>query len=164
MVFHIATGVNQALAFKFFKHLGRVFAQNIHQDIKPATVGHGHYNFFAAVFPRATHQAIEQWNQALAPLKTKALGARVLGVQMLLQPLSCSKAAQHINTGLITIGGLGAHRLKALGQPLLLSKAGDMHKFWAQMAAVSLFQCLDNLAQSCLGLAHIQWAGLKGGI
>ena len=161
MVLYVTAGVNQTLAFKLFKHLGRVFTQNINQHIETATVSHGHNNLFTAVFPRAAHQTVQQWDQALTTLKTKALGPRIFGVQMLLQPLCRSQATENINPGFVAIGRLGAHRLKALGQPLLFSKAGDMHKFRAQMATVSLFQSLDDLTQSCLRLAHVQGARLE---
>ena len=164
MVLHVATGIDQTFAFKFFKQFRWVFTQDIDQHIESTAVSHGHNNLFTAILARATHQTIEQRYQALATLETKSLGARILGVEMFFQALSSSQTAQYINARLIAIGGLGAHRLKTLGQPLLFRKAGDMHKLWPQMATVGLFQRLDNLTQSCLRLAHIQRAGLESGI
>src|SRR5690606_7766646 len=112
----------------------------------------------------ALDDLVDHRNQALAAFQAEALGARVLGAQVLFQTFGGSQALQQVGLGFRRIGRATTHALEALGEPLALLGVGDVVEFGADGAAIGLLQRLHDLAQSRHILADVQLASLERGV
>src|SRR5690554_3742919 len=100
VVFHITGAFVRRTPFELAEQVGGVLAEYIDQHIKPAAVRHSDDDLFNSVAAGALNQFITERNQAFTALQSKALGTRVFGVEMLLQPLCCAQALEYMTLDL----------------------------------------------------------------
>ncbi len=84
------------LALELVEQVARVLAEGIHQHVQTPAVGHADDDFLVAVGTRTLDDFVQQRDQALAAFQTEALGAWVLGAQVLFQALGCGETLQQV--------------------------------------------------------------------
>ena len=156
--------LDDLLAIELVDQVAGVLAEDVDQQVEAAPVGHADHDLLDAVAAAALDQLVHHRNEGLAALEAEALGARVLGGQVVLQALGGGQPLQHVLAHLVAELRRAAHRLEALLQPALLLGIDDMHDLAADGAAVGLLQRLDDIAQRRLVQPQEEGAGLELGI
>ena len=84
------------LALEFLKQVAGHLAQNIDQHIQTPAMRHADYDFLHALCAGALDQLIHRGDKALTAFERKAFLPDVLGVQVTLQPFSCSDLTEDV--------------------------------------------------------------------
>ena len=148
MVFHVAAGqFDFGAAFKFSKQIARLFAQGIDQHIQTASVRHTDDNLFHTVFTRILNQVVQPDNHALAAFDTEAFLTDVFGMQVAFQRFGGGQFFQDAAFLFGTVLRRREDALKIIAQPTALFGIRDVDVFQCEMAAISLFQIVDDVRQ-----------------
>src|SRR5690606_5911896 len=115
-------------------------AQRVDQYVQAATVGHADDDFLGTGGAGALDDVVERVDQALATLKTEALGARVLGVEVLLEAFRGAEALEDVQARFIAEIRAPARALDAVLDPLLLLQVHNGHELVADRTAVDVLQ------------------------
>ena len=164
VVFHVAGGqVFGRGVIKLGKQILGQLAQGVDQHVETAPVRHADHDLLHALRAGLLDHLVHGGNEALAALQRETLLAHVLGVQETLQTLGGGQAVQDV---FFLVGGehrLAADRFQLFLPPALLRLVADEHVLGTNGAAVSLAQCIEQVAQRHHLFAEEGVAGVKHG-
>ena len=117
VVFHVPHAGFHHAPFKLVEEIARVLAQDVHQHVQTAPVRHADHRLHHAVGAEALQRLVQHGDEALAALQAKALGAGILGLQVLLQPLGGGEPFEQHALGIPAERRRRLSALQALPQP-----------------------------------------------
>ncbi len=147
VVFDVARAFALHATLELLEQVGRPFAENVHQHVQPAAMGHADHHLAHAMAAGALDQLIEHGDQRIAALQREALLAGVLGVQKALQSLGRRQPVEQALADLRRIFRPAAHALERALQPALLGGIGDVHVFGADGTTVSLLHDREDVGE-----------------
>ena len=125
---------------------------------------HAKHNFLGAVGAGTLNDLVQHRDQALATFNAEALGAWILGAQILLQTFSSSQALKQVTLGVRAQLGLAAHAFDTLLEPAALGGIDDVHVLDTEVRAVGHLQCVEDFTQSRFVLADLQFTRTEHGV
>ena len=122
------------------------FAEDVHQDIQPAAVGHADDHFVHGERRAALDKCVDQRDQGVAALVAEALHGGKLAVEELLEFLGGDEPLHdELAVGGIK-GRLVEHGFHLLDEPGALVRIVDVHELRGKGAAVGLLELAENFA------------------
>ena len=151
MILDVAAAVGiRHHALELVEELARVLAEDVHQHVQPTPVRHADDGLDDAVRAEPLQRLVQHGDEALAAFEAEPLGARITGVQVVLEPLGGGETIEHRTLGVRRELRRGMNRLQPLPHPKLLGGIRDVHVFDAERAAVGLLQRRHDVAQGRL--------------
>ena len=128
------------VSLEFVEQILRRFAEQVHQYIETAAVGHADDGFLDSGTSRPLHQIVKQRNEAVAALQRETLLADIPCVKIPLEPFRRRQLPQ--NVLLFVRGEVATHAggLKCVLQPESLVAVRDVGEFGADGVAINEFQ------------------------
>ena len=160
MVLHIPGTADSALTLKLVEQLSGGFADDVHQHIQPAAMGHADDDFLNTLAAGLLDHLVHHRDQALATFQRKPLLPHVTGVQVTLQTLGRHQPVQQLHALLSAQIESSALAFQPFLNPALLGGLVDVHVLGTNRADVHIAQETHDVAQRPLRGRH-QRAGVE---
>ncbi len=150
VVLHVARALqvgHVVLAFEFRENIRGRLAEQVHEHIQAAAVGHADDRLFHTAGTGLLDDVIQQRNQRLTALQREPALSDVLGVQVALQTFRAGELPEDILPLLETVVAADLPGLELILQPQTLIGRGDMRELGADGATVDGLQAGQDIAQ-----------------
>ena len=146
MVLHV-TGAEVffMLAGELVEQLLGLFTQNVDQHVQTAAVRHTQHHFTGTALARMADHLFEHRYQRISAFQREAFCAWEFRAQVAFQTFCRSQFAQEAFFLFCSKGGMP--RFKTLLDPTFLFGVRDVHVFRADVAAVGLFESINQIAE-----------------
>src|ERR1700744_5160382 len=154
MVFHVARafdhlGIGRA-ALELVEQRAMRLAHHLGQHVETAAMRHADDDFLYAEIAAALDDLLQRWDQRLAAVKTKGLGARELQMAEFFETFSFDELVEDGAASLAREGDFLVRTFDALLNPGLLRGVRDVHELDAERLAVGALADRNDLAQGAV--------------
>ena len=148
MIFDVASKIRSIrVVDELAKYLAMFFAEEVHQYIEPAAMGHAQHDFAQPGLRCASDDIFQQWEKAFTAFEGETSGADELAAGVLLEHRRADQLRQQPALLLRLENKTIAVRLDTLPQPFGGSLVLDVRELTTDRATIGLLQAIDDLAQ-----------------
>ena len=149
VVLHVPSPVSERVVavLELAEDLARALAEDVRQDVQAPAVGHAQHDLVHPVPGRRLDGKVQERDQALGPLQGKALGAKVLLLDELLEDDGVSQPSEDAKLLLPRQADPVPGVLQALSQPRAAFAVVDVHELGADRLAIRGPQDVQDLPE-----------------